>query len=71
MTLDLMTQRFRVIEDLWKVGSADEQDEYLDELRTMRVELTKVTGPDTDGAVWLQRTVDRLTRNISSAQAKP
>ncbi|QNK83207.1 hypothetical protein [Nakamurella sp. PAMC28650] len=71
MTLATMNERFRVIEDLWKVGSAQEQEEYLSELTDMRLELAKVSGPDTDGALWLKRTVDRLSRNIAVAQARP
>ncbi len=71
MTLDQMNQRFRVIEDMWKVGSAEEQEEYLAELTGMRLELATVTGPDADSAVWLRRTVDRLSRNISVQQARP
>ena len=70
MTLDQMNQRFRVIEDMWKVGSADEQEEYLAELTEMKLELAKITGPDADGAVWLRRTMDRLSRNISVEQAR-
>lgn len=71
MTLATMNERFRVIEDLWKVGSAQEQEEYLSELTDMRLELAKVSGPDADGALWLKRTVDRLSRNIAVAQARP
>ena len=70
MTLDQMTQRFRVIEDMWKVGSADEQEEYLAELTGMKLELAGITGADADGAVWLRRTMDRLSRNISVEQAR-
>ena len=70
MTLDQMNQRFRVIEDMWKVGSADEQEEYLAELTDMKLELATITGPDADSAVWLRRTVDRLSRNISVEQAR-
>jgi hypothetical protein len=70
MTLELMNQRFRVIEDMWKVGSAQEQEEYLAELTDMRLELAKISGPEADSARWLGRTVDRLTRNISVAQAR-
>ena len=47
MTLDQMNQRFRVIEDMWKVGSAEEQEEYLAELTDMRLELATITGPET------------------------
>lgn len=71
MTLAAMNERFRVIEDLWKVGSPEEQVEYLAELTEMRLELAKVSGPDADGALWLKRTVDRLSRNITVAQARP
>ncbi len=70
MTLDQMNERFRVIEDMWKVGSAEEQEEYLAELTDMRLELATVTGPQTDAALWLRRTVDRLSRNISVEQAR-
>ena len=70
MTLAAMNERFRVIEDLWKVGSAQEQEEYLAELTEMRLELAKISGPDADGAVWLKRTVDRLSRNIAMAQVQ-
>ena len=65
MPVDKMNQRFRVIEDMWKVGSEEERDEYVVELREMKAELAKVTGPQGDGAKWLGRTVDRLLRNIS------
>ncbi len=70
MTLDQMNQRFRIIEDMWKVGSAEEQEEYLAELTDMKLELATITGSDADGAVWLRRTVDRLSRNISVEQAR-
>ena len=70
MTLDEMNARFRVIEDMWKVGSAEEQEEYLAELTEMKLELAKISGPEADGAVWLRRTVDRLSRNISVEQAR-
>ena len=70
MTLDQMNQRFRVIEDMWKVGSADEQEEYLAELTGMKLELADITGADADSAMWLRRTMDRLSRNISVEQAR-
>lgn len=70
MTLDEMNQRFRVIEDEWKVGSAQEQEDYLEELTEMRLELAKITGAESDSASWLARTVDRLSRNMSVAQAQ-
>ena len=70
MTLDEMNTRFRVIEDMWKVGSAEEQEEYLSELTEMKLELAKITGPQADSASWLRRTVDRLSRNISVEQAR-
>jgi hypothetical protein len=70
MTLDQMNERFRVIEDMWKVGSADEQEEYLAELTGMKLELAGITGAEADSAVWLRRTMDRLSRNISVEQAR-
>ncbi len=70
MTLDEMNQRFRVIEDMWKVGSAQDQEDYLAELTEMKLELAKITGAEADSALWLRRTVDRLSRNISVAQAR-
>jgi hypothetical protein len=70
LTLDQMNQRFRVIEDMWKVGSADEQEEYLAELTDMKLELAQITGPESDSAVWLRRTVERLSRNICLEQAR-
>ena len=70
LTLDQMNQRFRVIEDMWKVGSADEQEEYLAELTDMKLELAQITGPESDSAVWLRRTVERLSRNICVEQAR-
>ena len=70
MTLDEMNQRFRVIEDFWKVGSAEEQEDYLAELTEMKLELAKITGAQSDSALWLRRTIDRLSRNISVAQAR-
>ena len=70
MTLDELNQRFRVIEDMWKVGSALEQEDYLAELTDMKLALATITGPQADSAAWLRRTVDRLSRNISVAQAR-
>ncbi len=68
MTLDALAERFREIEDLWLIGSPEERQEYLAELAGMTAELRTMTGTDADRAVWLGRTVDRLSRNISSAQ---
>jgi len=69
MTLEVMNQRFRIIEDMWKVGSDLEQAEYLVELAQMQSELDQISGAQADGALWLKRTVDRLARNITAAQA--
>jgi hypothetical protein len=68
-TLELMNQRFRVIEGMWKVGSAQEQDEFRTELIDMRAQLAKINGPEADSALWLGRTIDRITRNMSVARA--
>lgn len=70
MTLDEMNQRFRVIEDEWMIGSAQEQEDYLGELSQMKLELAKITGTESDSALWLKRTVDRLSRNMTVAQAR-
>lgn len=68
MTLDEMNARFRIIEDEWKIGSAQEQDGYRTELTEMRSELEGVTGAQASSALWLKRTIDRVIRNISAEQ---
>ena len=70
MTLDEMNTRFRVIEDEWKIGSREEQADYLTELTRMRTELDGVTGAQASGALWLKRTIDRVVRNIAAEQAR-
>ncbi len=68
MTLEVMSKRFRVIEDEWSVSSPAERAEFLAELDGMTRELSQVAGAEAEKALWLRRTVDRLSRNISVAQ---
>ena len=67
MSVETMSRRISVIEQTWKDASRTGRDGYVEELSEISNGLGHVTGPEAERAQWLTRRLNRVVRNIGSA----